>query len=45
VIQNPMTEAGTQLGAIMYFNPDKDIDDNFGAGSITIKAEFSDREK
>lgn len=40
-----MTEAGTQLGAIVDFNPDKDIDENTGAGSITIKAEVSDKVK
>lgn len=45
VIQTPMAEAGTQLGAVVYFNPDKNIDDNLGAGSITIKPEFSDKEK
>lgn len=43
VIQTPMAEAGTQLGAVVYFNPDKKVDDNLGAGSITIKPEFSDK--
>jgi hypothetical protein len=45
VIQTPMAEAGTQLGAVVYFNPDKNIDDNLGAGNITNKPEFSDKEK
>jgi predicted deacylase len=43
VIQTPMAEAGTQLGAVVYFNPEKKTDDNLGAGSITIKPEFADK--
>ena len=45
VIQTPMAEAGTQLGAVVYYNPDKKSDDNLGAGSITIKPEFADKKK
>ena len=44
VVQNPMAEAGTQLSAIVFFNPDKDMEDNTGAGSITSRAKF-DKEK
>ena len=40
VVQNPMAEAGTQLSAIVFFNPDKDMEDNTGAGSITSRAKF-----
>ncbi len=43
VIQTPMAKAGTQLGAVVYFNPEKKADDNLGAGSITITPEFSDK--
>lgn len=40
VLQAPMAEAGRQLGAIVFYNEDKPMDDNVGAGSITIKAKF-----
>jgi hypothetical protein len=40
ILQSPMAEAGRQLGAIVFYNEDKSMDDNLGAGSITIKAEF-----
>lgn len=40
VVQNPMAEAGTQLAAIVFFDPDKNMDDNLGAGSITIRPKF-----
>ena len=40
ILQSPMAEAGRQLGAIVFYNEDKSMDDNVGAGSITIEAEF-----
>jgi predicted deacylase len=40
VLQAPMAEAGRQLGAIVFYNKDKSMDDNVGAGSITIEAKF-----
>lgn len=40
VLQAPMAEAGRQLGAIVYYNEDKPLDDNVGAGSITSRAKF-----
>lgn len=43
VLQAPMAEAGRQLGAIVFYNEDKPMDDNEGAGSITIEAEFEEK--
>ena len=40
ILQAPMAEAGRQLGAIVFYNEDKSMDDNVGAGSITIEAKF-----
>lgn len=40
VLQAPMAEAGRQLGAIVFYNKDKPMNDNDGAGSITIKPKF-----
>lgn len=44
VVQNPMAEAGTQLAAIVFFNPDKNMDENIGAGSITVRPKFDKKE-
>lgn len=43
VLQAPMAEAGRQLGAIVFYNENKPMDDNKGAGSITIEAEFEEK--
>ncbi|WP_428775934.1 succinylglutamate desuccinylase/aspartoacylase family protein [Vibrio sp.] len=37
VVQNPMAEAGMQLGSVVYFDPAKDLADNEGAGSVVVK--------
>lgn len=37
VIQNPMAEAGMQLGSVVYFDPAKELSDNEGVGSVTVK--------
>lgn len=37
VIQNPMAEAGMQLGSVVYFDSAKELSDNEGVGSVTVK--------
>ncbi|WP_098415001.1 succinylglutamate desuccinylase/aspartoacylase family protein [Vibrio sp. ES.051] len=37
VVQTPMAEAGTQLGAIAYFEQSKALSDNEGGGSVIVK--------
>ncbi|MDX1301427.1 succinylglutamate desuccinylase/aspartoacylase family protein [Photobacterium sp.] len=37
VVQNPMAEAGSQLGSIAYFDETKSLADNAGSGSVIVK--------